>query len=380
MRTYGYAYPWDVVGDPTAAERIAATGVGAVALAATYHTTRAATPFHPDHRMVVAEHAACYVPVRESVWGSRRLRPTEPTWVQGPDSFGEAAAALRGVGLEVHAWIVLTHNTLLGRANPDLAVSNAFGDLYEYALCPASAEVADYCSTLVAEILAQTEVDGVILEACGPLGSFHGGHHEKTDLVGWSAVQQVLLSLCFCAACETRYVAAGLDLVEVKAVVRRAADADAGSMAEALGVLTEPLLEVRTAVSGDVQTRLVQQVRDLHPQARVTLHASADPWATGAFPALAASTARHAPLDAVVANCWNLDQGAASLAGLHPLVEGKASLGGYVRPDLIRSAGVEPGQVIDRYRDLHLTELHLYHLGLLAPPALRVLADLATVA
>ncbi|MFB6783754.1 hypothetical protein ACFCX0_42310 [Streptomyces sp. NPDC056352] len=58
----GYAYPWDLDGDPAAADRIRAVGVDAVALAAVYHTTRAATPLHPARRVFEAAHAACYVP------------------------------------------------------------------------------------------------------------------------------------------------------------------------------------------------------------------------------------------------------------------------------------------------------------------------------
>jgi hypothetical protein len=50
-----YVYPWDVVGDPAAAERIAALGVGHATVAAFYHATRALTPRHPGHRVVVAE-------------------------------------------------------------------------------------------------------------------------------------------------------------------------------------------------------------------------------------------------------------------------------------------------------------------------------------
>ena len=49
-----YLDPWDVVGDPSAAERIAALGVDAVALAAAYPSVRAATPCHPAHRVVDA--------------------------------------------------------------------------------------------------------------------------------------------------------------------------------------------------------------------------------------------------------------------------------------------------------------------------------------
>ncbi|MFB6783753.1 hypothetical protein ACFCX0_42305 [Streptomyces sp. NPDC056352] len=78
--------------------------------------------------------------MRPEVWASRRLIPLTPPWLPGPDPFGRAHDQL---DLPVHAWTVLTHNSALGRAHRDLTVRNAFGDTCEYALCPATEEVAD---------------------------------------------------------------------------------------------------------------------------------------------------------------------------------------------------------------------------------------------
>ena len=36
-RVVGYAYPWDVIGDPGFAERVRSTDIAQVALAASYH-------------------------------------------------------------------------------------------------------------------------------------------------------------------------------------------------------------------------------------------------------------------------------------------------------------------------------------------------------
>ncbi|MGE5765212.1 MAG: hypothetical protein ACM3ZF_15490, partial [Mycobacterium leprae] len=63
-RVVGYAYPWDYVGDPAAAERAAGMRLDAVAVAASYHSTRAGTPLHPEHRVFEEAESACYVPVR----------------------------------------------------------------------------------------------------------------------------------------------------------------------------------------------------------------------------------------------------------------------------------------------------------------------------
>ena len=106
--------------------------------------------------------------------------PPAATWVAADDPYGDAATILAEAGIEVAAWIVLTHSTLLGEANPDLAVVNCWGEPYPYALC-AAAGGPQYAETLAAEAVRDTPTGTVILEACGQLGFGHGGHHEKTD-------------------------------------------------------------------------------------------------------------------------------------------------------------------------------------------------------
>jgi hypothetical protein len=161
----GHAYPWDVLGDPAFPDRAPSR----VTLAATYHSTRAATPLHPSHQTVDARWAALYRPVREQAWRGRDLRPLPPDWVDTADAFGRAAAILRRAGHRVTAWIVLTHDSRLGTRRPDVAVVNCFGETYRYALCPARAEVRDYAATLAAEAVRDVEVDGISLESCGQL-------------------------------------------------------------------------------------------------------------------------------------------------------------------------------------------------------------------
>jgi hypothetical protein len=196
----GYAYPWDVIDDPGFTDRAQSLGITKVAIAAAYHTARAATPLHPEHRIVDARTAALYRPVSEPAWAGARLVPAAAAWVDAEDPFGEAARTVAEAGLELAAWIVLTHSSRLGEAHPDLAVVNCFGEAYPYALCPRNAEVREYAATLAAEAVRDTPVSTVILEACGQLGFTHGGHHEKSD-GAYDAATQQLLSICCCAAC-----------------------------------------------------------------------------------------------------------------------------------------------------------------------------------
>ncbi len=54
MTAIGYAYPWDAV--PGLVDRV--PGLDAVAVAASYHATRAASPLDPARRLVDVAHAA----------------------------------------------------------------------------------------------------------------------------------------------------------------------------------------------------------------------------------------------------------------------------------------------------------------------------------
>ncbi|WP_033431353.1 hypothetical protein [Saccharothrix syringae] len=368
MRTVAHLYPWDVVGDPAAVERVASLGVDAVALAASYHTVRAATPFHPEHRLVDARHAAFYLPVREEVWRGKRLVPAEPSWVDGPDTYGAASAALRAAGLPVYAWTVLTHSSRLGEANPDLVVRNAFGDRYPYALCPANDDVVDYARTLVSEVLELGRPDGVVLEACGPLGFFHGGHHEKTDGADWSPVQQKLLSLCFCAACAERHP----DPDGLRAAVRAGVDRGAGSVEEALGERAGQVRDVRTGISRDLRRELVGLVRAADPRVRVAVHATADPWGTGPFATVAGGV--DADVDVLTLTCWpGVD---ASLPAIRAL---RAEAGGTRTAAYVLALPPRPAdgeELLAEWlacAEAGVEEFHLYHAGLASGPRLDAL-------
>ncbi len=373
VRAVGYAYPWDFLDDPGAADRVARLDLDAVAVAANYHAVRAATPWHPGRRLVRAEHAACYLPLRPAAWRGRRLVPAAASWLPTRDAFGSARTALRG--RPVYAWTVLTHNSLLGGAHPDLVVRNAFGEPYEYALCPLAEEVADYCVTTAAEVVTVGEPAGVVLEACGPLGVGHLGHHDKTDLAGWSPVRRQLLSLCFCAACRVRQSGAGLDPDAVASAVRAALSptAEPASVEQALGECAPVLERLRTDAVRALRARVVAAVRAVEPGLRVVLHASADPWATGPFATVAGGVG--APVDALVAGCWQQADAERELAGLRG---SGPRVGGYLLADGSWAAG-DPAERLARYRAAGMAEAHLYHLGLVGPAGLRLIGSLAAL-
>jgi hypothetical protein len=363
-RSVGYAYPWDYAGDPAAAPRAATLGLDAVAIAASYHATRAATPLHPDHRVHDAEHAACYVPVREPAWRGHRLVPSAPAWDPNGDSFSGAHEQLVKQGLQVEAWIVLTHNSALGRAHPDLVVRNAVGDLYPYALCPAAPDVQEYCLTLVKEVLTSAPMDGVVLEACGPMGIDHAGKHEKTEFAGWDEVRRSLLSLCFCRACQGRYAAAGVDRDRLAQLVRAGVDTGSGTVEDSLGDrLAEQVAAIRTSIASQLRELLVARCRQIEPRVRITVHGSSDPWATGSFATL--QPAVGGGVDGVVASCWDPAAGSRRIKDLRALAAPGTEVGAYLRLDRGWPADETTDRRLQDYLTSGMSELHLYHLGLL---------------
>jgi hypothetical protein len=370
MPTSAYLYPWDVDGDPAAADRIASLGVREVSLAAAYHAVRAVTPFHPDQRIVTRD-AAVYYRRDPGRWRGAGLEPADPD-LDAAGSFERAADALHAAGLRVNAWLVLAHNGRLGAANPGCAVRNAYGDRYPWALCIGSPEVAAYAATLSAEVAALGRVDGIELEACGWYGYDHGSAHDKTGGGPPAGMPAWLLDACFCPACGDALRDAGADPAELTGEIRAALDA--GYQREALTPadpvpqdLADLLAKVRAGTAGTFLHRVLAAVRDAAPGHAVLVHSHPDPLQAGANPgfdpavllgpggadgvilqcpgpaqqsaALVARTAQAAPAAARIA---------ATLAGVTALGARPADLPG--QAEAVLAAGA--------------TDLRLYHAGL----------------
>lgn len=379
-RVAAHAYPWDVVGDPSFPARVTDLGIREVTLAAAYHSVRAATPLHPRHRLVDARHAALYRPLRTDPWRGNRLVPATAAWVAGEDPFSDAAAALRAAGVRINAWIVLTHATRLGTAHPDLAVRNCFGDRYPYALCPAQPAVRRYAATLAAEAVRDVPVDGVSLEACGQLGVGHGGHHEKTDSAFPPAAAR-LLSVCCCGACQAVWASHDIPPDRVVADLRdavaaaQALDGDVAAHTLLGSELADVILHSRHTATDALRAMVVAAVRDVAPGARITLHGSPDPWATGASPGLTPHAGDDT--DAVLIPAWQV--GATTIGQIssaRAALPERVAVGAYVT--VLPPA--DPAAVDEHVAALTAAgaeEIHLYHLGLANTARLAALSRLA---
>jgi hypothetical protein len=320
METAAYLYPWDVLGDPAAADLYAGLGLSHVVLAAAYHSTRAITPRHPSHRVMVAHRSAAYYPV-----GDRRpdvaLRLEAATWLGVTDPFGEATAALRAAGIPVHAWAVFNHIDV-----PDdipQTVVNAYGDRYPWALCPAQDPVIRFALGLAEDIAGLPAIDGVELEACGWFGLEHPSVHDRLSAHPIDGAAQYLLSLCFCHACQSALHAGGVDPAALRRQVRRLVDGElrgdrpavtpaptgpvgvAARIDDLLGTaLAAAVAEVRLGIADRLRAEVSTRLRTLRPDLTVLLHASPYRHRTTAFTGLDPTRA-SATVDGLVVNCWN---------------------------------------------------------------------------
>jgi hypothetical protein len=368
VRHGAFAYTWDLVGDPAAAERMADLGVDTVTLQAAYHSVRATTAWHPEHRVVHATYAAAYFRIRPDRWHGLRLRPVAPTWaVDDQDRFGTATAALAAVGLRTEAWLVLTHSSLLGGASPDLVVRNAFGENYRYALCPAQPEVREYALMLVREVSEQYAVSALMLEACGWLGFEHASQHEKTSGADLSVCARDLLSICLCPACAQSLADRDVDVVQLSHDIRTTVDRElqegvpaGSSVADALGPRrARAIFDHRS----DVITRLVEDAKAVARGNEVLLMATDDPQVTG--PDVGVDlTAFAQPPSAYVLKCWDDEEAAigrikaAAARTAVPLVANVNAVG--ERPEDL------PG-LAARLAAAGASELRYYHAGLASP-------------
>jgi hypothetical protein len=361
-----YLYPWDVDGDPAAAERIAALGVTEVSLAAAYHAVRAVTPHHPGHRVVTRD-AAVYYRRDPARWAGAHLVPAGPDPAE-VGSFERAASALRAAGLRVNAWVVVTHNGRLAAAHPECAVHNAFGDPYPWALCPGSATVAEYAATLAAEIATLDAVTDVELEACGWYGYDHGSAHDKTgDTPDGPAAR--LLDACFCADCTATMRVAGADPEAIAAAARAALDGGAGLPAE----LATALTAVRTATAAGFLEYVVAAVRAAAPARGVLLHAHPDPAEAGSNPGYQLATLLGpAGADGIILACPGPAGPAAALVASAAAGATAAAPGRRVIATLpaVAALGADTGELPAKAKAVlaaGATDLRLYHAGLASP-------------
>jgi hypothetical protein len=234
------AYPWDLAraGIRAAVDETEAAGMGAVELAANYHTMDVVSP-RAGVRAYSSARGAVLFPARPSRYG--RIQPPlgEPEVCAAWPELVEQART-RG-GITVKAAVVALFQPWIVDAHPDCARVLPTGDPHGQSVCPANADVREYLAALGSDLVDQFDVDTLRFQ--GPMpATFDFDWLRARSLVTFSSVARELLSICFCSACVRRGIDAGIDVAPVQALVR--------------GTIERELDEPRSASFADLATHV----------------------------------------------------------------------------------------------------------------------------
>jgi hypothetical protein len=262
-----YTYAWDLAeaGVNEAVSGFKTLGLDTVTFAASYHAGKFLRPHGKAGKVYFPEDGTVYFKPDMNRYGAIKPVPNREF------GQGEVMRALCEGPLQVNAWMVLLHNTLLGTQHPEATTQNAFGDRYVYSLCPSHPEARAYAVGLVRDVTHSYPVTGVSLESPGFAPYAHGFHHEfaLNQPNRWLDQQ---LGICFCDHCIAGAAKAGIDAKTLKARVAKdisdylASDIDLpADMAEAFWLAdtrTDGELGAFLAWRCDVVTSLVAEIRN----------------------------------------------------------------------------------------------------------------------
>lgn len=210
-----YTYAWDIAetGVAAALDEFRALGLDTVTIAGSYHAGKFLRPHGKSGKVYFPEDGTVYFNADRSRYGA--VKPVANSLLKKQDVLRELTDA---GGMQVNVWLVLLHNTLLGMANPDAVVRNAFGDPYYYNLCPSAPAARAYAVGLAKDVTESYQVSGLSLEAPGFTPYAHGYHHEFA-LNKPNRWLDGKLGLCFCDHCVAGAEKVGIDAKRLKTKV-----------------------------------------------------------------------------------------------------------------------------------------------------------------
>ena len=218
-----WSYPWDLVecGMEAALDDMQSNGLTGVSMITSYHAGRFLCIRNPKRKIYFPEDGVLYYNTDLSRFQGLRIQPKVGQFAKDhPDFWEKLFAETRKRGMTVSGWTVCLHNTRIGMEYPDACVQNAYGDVVYYNQCPSNPDVRAYMAALVDDLCSHLPLHSLELESMNYMGHAHEYHHEK-DGIGLTALQDFLLSLCFCPSCVARAKAEGLDILPAQATVRR---------------------------------------------------------------------------------------------------------------------------------------------------------------
>ena len=336
-----YTYAWDLAeeGVSKAVGQFEALGLDTVTIAGSYHAGKFLRPHGRAGKVYFPEDGTVYFKANPARYGA--IKPVANSLLSSQDVLRELTSQDR---MKTNVWLVLLHNTLLGSAHPDSAVSNAFGDRYIYNLCPSAPDARAYAIGLAQDVTETYPVSGLSMETPGFLPYAHGFHHEfaLNRPNRWLDSQ---LGLCFCPHCLKGAKAAGINAARLKTQVAEDLSAYLASDLDYPADMAEAFWAADTRTDGDLKayldwrcTVVTSLVRDIRGAVRKEVDVAVIPSVarpTGGAWYEGSDLAALADATGIIEACF-YEPGAArvkaDLFDIRRRLRGKGHLRGIVRP------------------------------------------------
>jgi hypothetical protein len=336
-----YTYAWDLAeeGVSKAVAQFEALGLDTVTIAGSYHAGKFLRPHGRAGKVYFPEDGTVYFKANPARYGA--IKPVANSLLSSQDVLRELTSQER---IKTNVWLVLLHNTLLGSAHPDSAVSNAFGDRYVYNLCPSAPDARAYAIGLAQDVTETYPVSGLSMETPGFLPYAHGFHHEfaLNRPNRWLDSQ---LGLCFCPHCLKGAKAAGINAARLKTQVAEDVSAYLASDLDYPADMAEAFWAADTRTDGDLKayldwrcTVVTSLVRDIRGAVRKEVDVAVIPSVarpTGGAWYEGSDLAALADATGIIEACF-YEPGAtrvkADLFDIRRRLRGKGHLRGIVRP------------------------------------------------
>ena len=336
-----YTYAWDLAeeGVSKAVGQFEALGLDTVTIAGSYHAGKFLRPHGRAGKVYFPEDGTVYFKANPARYGA--IKPVANSILSSQDVLRELTSQER---IKTNVWLVLLHNTLLGSAHPDSAVSNAFGDRYIYNLCPSAPDARAYAIGLAQDVTETYPVSGLSMETPGFLPYAHGFHHEfaLNRPNRWLDSQ---LGLCFCPHCLKGAKTAGINAARLKTQVAEDVSAYLASDLDYPADMAEAFWAADTRTDGDLKayldwrcTVVTSLVRDIRGAVRKDVDVAVIPSVarpTGGAWYEGSDLAALADATGIIEACF-YEPGAArvkaDLFDIRRRLRGKGHLRGIVRP------------------------------------------------
>ena len=336
-----YTYAWDLAeeGVSKAVGQFEALGLDTVTIAGSYHAGKFLRPHGRAGKVYFPEDGTVYFKANPARYGA--IKPVANSLLSSQDVLRELTSQER---IKTNVWLVLLHNTLLGSAHPDSAVSNTFGDRYVYNLCPSAPDARAYAIGLAQDVTETYPVSGLSMETPGFLPYAHGFHHEfaLNRPNRWLDSQ---LGLCFCPHCLKGAKAAGINAARLKTQVAEDVSAYLASDLDYPADMAEAFWAADTRTDGDLKayldwrcTVVTSLVRDIRGAVRKEVDVAVIPSVarpTGGAWYEGSDLAALADATGIIEACF-YEPGAkrvkADLFDIRRRLRGKGHLRGIVRP------------------------------------------------